>query len=93
MNIYVPGWLKAWGPPLQQQLVDAGFNVTIDFSDGLGSLVQTGEQALSLGCKGPSGVLGMDPNFMLSIYTSQYYRPTGEPAPIWWATSFCCARG
>ena len=87
MNIYVPGWLKAWGPPLQQQLVDAGFNVTIDFSDGLGSSVQTGEQALSLGCKGPSGVLGMDPNFMLSIYTSQYYRPTGEPAPIWWATS------
>ncbi len=24
---------------------------------------------------------------MLSIYTSQYYRPTGQPAPIWWATS------
>ena len=87
MNIYVPGWLKAWGPPLQQQLIDAGFNVTIDFSDGLGSLVQTGEQPASLGCKGPSGVLGMDPNFMLSIYTSQYFRPTGDPAPIWWATS------
>ncbi|MBV7336253.1 ABC transporter substrate-binding protein [Chloroflexi bacterium TSY] len=87
MNIFVPGWLKAWGPPLQQQLRDAGFDVTVDFSDGLGSLVQTGEQAVSLGCKGPSGVLGMDPNFMLAIYTSQYFRPTGEPAPIWWATS------
>jgi len=24
---------------------------------------------------------------MLAIYTSQYFRPTGEPAPIWWATS------
>ena len=24
---------------------------------------------------------------MLSIYTSEYFRPTGEPAPIWWATS------
>ena len=35
----------------------------------------------------PSGVLGMDPYFMLAIYTSQYYRPTGEPAPIWWALS------
>ncbi|MEM7132613.1 MAG: ABC transporter substrate-binding protein [Chloroflexota bacterium] len=87
MNIYVPGWLKAWGPPLQQQYLDAGFNVTIDFSDGLGSLVQTGEQPAALGCKGPSGVLGMDPNFMLAIYTSQYFRETGEPAPIWWATS------
>ena len=24
---------------------------------------------------------------MLSIFTSQYYRPTGQPAPISWATS------
>ncbi len=29
----------------------------------------------------------MDPYFMLSIYMSEYFRPTGEPAPIWWATS------
>jgi peptide/nickel transport system substrate-binding protein len=29
----------------------------------------------------------MDPFFMLSIFTSQYYRPTGQPAPISWATS------
>ena len=87
MNIYVPEWLRAYGPPLTQQLRDAGFDATFDTSPGLGSAVQTGEQLESLGCKGPSGVLGMDPYFMLAIYTSQYFRPTGEPAPIWWATS------
>lgn len=87
MNIYVPEWLKAYGPPLTQQLIDAGYDATFDTSPGLGSAVQTGEQILSFGCKGPSGVLGMDPYFMLSIYTGQYFRPTGEPAPIWWATS------
>ncbi len=87
MNIYIPDWLKAYGPPLTQQLRDAGFDATFDTSPGLGSSVQTGEQLASFGCKGPSGVLGMDPYFMLSIYTAQYFRPTGEPAPIWWATS------
>lgn len=87
MNIYVPDWLKAYGPPLSQQLRDAGFDANFDTSPGLGTPTQTGEQKESLGCKGPSGVLGMDPFFMLSIYTSQYFRPTGEPAPIWWATS------
>jgi peptide/nickel transport system substrate-binding protein len=87
MNIYVPNWLEAYGPPLSQQLRDAGFDATFDTSPGLNSAVQTGDHLLSLGCKGPSGVLGMDPYFMLSIYTSQYFRPTGEPAPIWWATS------
>lgn len=87
MTIYVPDWLKAYGPPLTQQLNDAGFKAQFDPSPGLGTQVQTGEQALGFGCKGPSGVKGMDPYFMLSIYTSQYYRPTGQPAPIWWATS------
>ncbi len=87
MNIYVPDWLKAYGPPLAQQLQDAGFDASFDNSPGLGTGVQTGEQLESFGCKGPSGVLGMDPYFMLSIYGAQYFRPTGEPAPIWWATS------
>jgi peptide/nickel transport system substrate-binding protein len=87
MTIYVPDWLKAYGPPLTQQLNDAGFKAQFDPSPGLGTQVQTGEQPLGFGCKGPSGVKGMDPYFMLSIYTSQYYRPTGQPAPIWWATS------
>jgi peptide/nickel transport system substrate-binding protein len=70
-----------------QQLRDAGYDATFDNSPGLGSAVQTGEQKESLGCKGPSGVLGMDPYFMLAVYAAQYFRPTGEPAPIWWATS------
>lgn len=87
MNIAVPNWLRAYGPPLAQQLRDAGFDATFDLSPGLDSLVQTGEQTVFFNCKGPSGVLGMDPFFMLAIYTAQYFRPTGEPAPIWWATS------
>jgi peptide/nickel transport system substrate-binding protein len=87
VNFFTPEYLRGYAPPLAQQLRDAGFDATFDLSPGLGSAVQTGEQTEALGCKGPSGVLGMDPYFMLSIYTSQYYRPTGEPAPIWWATS------
>jgi peptide/nickel transport system substrate-binding protein len=88
MNIYVPDhWLEAYGPPLTQQLLDAGFNATFDTSPGLATGVQTGEQVLSLGCKGPSGVLGMDPYFMLAVYSGDYYKPTGTPAPISWATS------
>ncbi len=81
--IYVPQWLRSYGPPLTQQLRDAGFEANFDTSPGLTSLVQTGEQKASLGCKGPSGVRGMDPYLMLSYYTSQYYRPTGQPAPLW----------
>jgi peptide/nickel transport system substrate-binding protein len=87
MNIHVPGWLRSYGPPLATQLRDAGFDATFDLSPGLGDLTQTGEHTPSFNCKGPSGVLGMDPYFMLAIYTSQYFRPTGEPAPIWWALS------
>ena len=87
MNFFVPDFLRAYGPPLTQQLRDAGFDAEFDNSPGLMSQIQTGEQLLGMGCKGPSGVLGMDPYFMLSIYTSRYFRPTGEPAPISWATS------
>lgn len=87
MSIYVPDWLKAYGPPLTQQLRDAGFDASFDTAPGLNTPTQTGEQLLSFGCKGPAGVKGMDPYFMLSIYMAEYFRPTGEPAPIWWATS------
>jgi peptide/nickel transport system substrate-binding protein len=86
-KIAVPDWLKNYGPPLTQQLRDAGFDVSFDTSPGLDSQVQTGDQAVYFNCQGPSGVKGMDPYFMLSIFTSQYYRPTGQPAPISWATS------
>jgi len=87
MSMYVPSWLLGYGPPLTQQLRDAGFDATFDPSPGLDSAVQTGEQVLSVGCKGPSGVLGMDPYFMLAVYSGDYFRPTGQPAPIAWATS------
>jgi len=87
IKIAIPDWLKAYGPPMTQQLKDAGFDATFDTSPGLDSLVQTGDQATYLNCQGPAGVKGMDPYFMLSIFTSQYFRPTGTPAPIWWATA------
>ena len=87
LNIYVHTVLKPYGPPLVQQLRDAGFDATFDTSPGLGSLTQTGEQPIALGCRGPAGVRGMDPYFTLSMYTSKYYAPTGETAPMWWATS------
>ena len=45
MSIYVPDWLKAYGPPLTQQLRDAGFNASFDTSPGLNTPTQTGEQA------------------------------------------------
>jgi peptide/nickel transport system substrate-binding protein len=87
MKIFVPDWLRAYGPPLTQQLKDAGFDASFDTSPGLASEVQTGNQAAYFGCVGPAGVKGMDPYFMLSIYTSQFYRPTGQPAASWWATA------
>jgi peptide/nickel transport system substrate-binding protein len=87
LKIYVPEGYKAYGPPLTQQLRDAGFEANFDTSPGLESKVQTGEQAVYFGCQGPSGVKGMDPYFMCSIFTSQYFRPTGQPAPISWATA------
>ena len=74
-------WLAAYGPPLIEQLRAAGFDVNAEH--GQSSLVQTGEQTPSLGCKGPSGVRGMDPYLMLSYYTSQYFRPTGQTVPLW----------
>ena len=87
VGMYVPQWLRTYGPPLTQQLRNAGFDASFDISPGLNTLAQTGEQKAFLGCKGPSGVRGMDPYLMLSVYTSQYFRPTGQPAPLWWATS------
>ncbi len=87
ISMYVPQWLRPYAPPLTQQLRDAGFEAAFDTSPGLASLAQTGEQKAYLGCKGPSGVRGMDPFMMLSSYTSQFYRPTGQPAPLWSTTS------
>jgi peptide/nickel transport system substrate-binding protein len=82
MNIHVPEYLQAYGPPLTQMLRDGGFDAQFDMSPGLASEVQTGDHPVYLGCKGPSGVRGMDPYYMLSLYTAQYVRPTGQPAPV-----------
>src|SRR4029453_19052631 len=55
MKIYVPDWLKNYGPPLSQQLRDAGFDASFDTSPGLDTQVQTGKQALYFVCPGPAG--------------------------------------
>jgi peptide/nickel transport system substrate-binding protein len=87
MKIYVPLWLQHYGPPLVQQLVDAGFNAEFDTSPGLDTPATTGEQALFFTCKGPSGVKGMDPYYMLSLYAAPNYRPTGQAPVNPWAIS------
>jgi len=87
MKVAVPDWLKNYGPPLTQQLRDAGFDASFDTSPGLDSQVQTGQQTPFFNCQGPAGVKGMDPYFMLSIFKGEYFRPTGEPAPNSWAVS------
>ncbi len=87
MKIYVPLWLQHWGPPLVQQLRDGGFNAEFDTSPGLATPATTGEQALFFTCKGPSGVKGMDPYYMLSLYAAPNYRPTGQPPVNPWAIS------
>jgi peptide/nickel transport system substrate-binding protein len=87
MKIYVPLWLQHYGPPLVQQLRDGGFNAEFDTSPGLNTPATTGEQALFFTCKGPSGVKGMDPYYMLSLYAAPNYRPTGQPPVNPWAIS------
>ena len=62
LEITIQGWTSTYGPPLIEQLRDAGFDVSTEPG-------QT--PPASIGCKGPSGVRGMDPYLMLSHYTSQ----------------------
>ena len=62
LEITIQGWTSTYGPPLIEQLRDAGFDVSTEPG-------QT--PPASIGCKGPSGVRGMAPYLMLSHYTSQ----------------------
>ena len=62
LEITIQGWASTYTPPLIGQLRDAGFDAGTEPG-------QT--PPVSLGCKGPSGVRGMDPYLMLSNYTSQ----------------------
>jgi hypothetical protein len=79
MNIGFPSWLARYGVHLVRQLQDGGFDAAMDQSPGTGEKFGRGESDYQFGCKGPSGVLGMDPYYMLSLYSSATYRDIGDP--------------
>ena len=87
MNIGFPSWLARYGVHLVRQLQDAGFDANMDQSPGTGEKFGRGESDYQFGCKGPSGVLGMDPYYMLSLYSSATYRDIGDPPVNPWATA------
>lgn len=87
MNIGFPSWLARYGVHVVRQLQDAGFDATMDQTPGTGAKFGRGESDYQFGCKGPSGVLGMDPYYMLSLYSSATFRDIGEPPVNPWATA------
>ena len=87
MNINFPGWLIRYGVHVVTQLQDAGFNATLDQTPGAGEQFGRGELPYSFGCKGPSGVKGQDPYYMLSLYSSATFRDIGQPSVNPWATA------
>ncbi len=87
MNIVFPQWLDRYGVHVVTQLQDAGFNATLDTSPGGPEMFNRGEVPYSFGCKGPSGVRGQDPYYMLSLYSSATFRDIGQPPVNPWATA------
>lgn len=87
MNIGFPGWLARYGVHVVKWLQDAGFNATLDQTPGAGTEFGRGERDYNFGCKGPSGVLGADPYYMLSLYSTETFRDIGEPPINPWATA------
>ena len=78
-NFYMPEFWKHYGPPLAEMLREGGFDATFDTSPGKSELHSAGEIPY-FGCRGPSGVQGMDPWLMMDIYHSRHNKPTGEPS-------------
>ena len=87
MSIGFPSWLARYGVHIVRQLQDAGFAAEMDQSPGTGEAFGRGERDYQFGCKGPSGVLGADPYYMLSLYSSATFRDIGEPPVNPWATA------
>ena len=87
MSIHFPSWLARYGVHVVRQLQDAGFAAELDQSPGGGEEFGRGERDYAFNCKGPSGVLGADPYYMLSLYSSSAFREIGEPPVNPWATS------
>ena len=87
MDIYASSFMSRYGVRIIEQLRAAGFNASLDRTSGGGAVFGRGERDFRLGCKGPSGVLGADPHYMLSLYTTETFRPIGETAANPWATA------
>lgn len=87
MSIGFPSWLARYGVHIVRQLQDAGFAAAMDQSPGTGEAFSRGERDYQFGCKGPSGVLGADPYYMLSLYSSATFRDIGQPPVNPWATA------
>lgn len=87
MSIYASTYMSRYGVHIIEHLRSAGFNAELDRTAGGGAVFGRGEREFRLGCKGPSGVLGADPHYMLSLYTTDLFRPIGETAANPWATA------
>ena len=87
MSIYSSTFSARYGVHIVKQLQDAGFNASLDQTPGGGAVFGRGERDFRIGCKGPSGVLGADPHYMLSLYTTETFRPIGETPANPWATA------
>ena len=81
MKIAVPDWFKNYGPPLSQQLRDAGFDASVRHLTRPGHAGPDRRTGAVLRLPGTGGVKGMDPYFMLSIFMSQYYRADWHTRP------------
>ena len=81
-NFFLPEFWKHYGPPLAQMLREGGFDATFDTSPGKSELHSAGEIPY-FGCRGPSGVQGMDPWFMMDAYHTRHNVPTGDPGAGW----------
>ena len=81
-NFYLPEFWKHYGPPLAEMLREGGYDATFDTSPGKTEQHSAGEIPY-FGCRGPSGVQGMDPWFMMDIYHSRHNVPTGDPGAGW----------
>ena len=88
---YVPEFWKQYGPPLAEMLREGGFDARFDTSPGRTEQHSAGEIPY-FGCRGPSGVSGMDPWFMMDIYHSRHNRLTGDPSAGWMPDRWSNAR-
>ncbi len=82
MTIFVPDWLKSLRTAIDAATSRCRFRCLLRHRPRAHyPALKPESRLLSFGCKGPAGVKGMDPYFMLSIYMSEYFRPDRRPRP------------